>query len=60
MPKVTVWMRPNFVAEIDSLAREVEMEIQMGLVWEDARVEWPKADEMPCGELVIFDVELLQ
>jgi hypothetical protein len=58
--KVTVWMDPGFIFEIDSQARQVEMEMKIRLMWEDNRVVWPHWENISCGQKLSFDVSILK
>jgi hypothetical protein len=57
---VTVWMEPGFIFEIDSQARQVKMEMQIKLMWEDNRVVWPRWEQVGCGQKLFFNVSFLE
>ena len=54
------WMEPTFVTEIDSMTRQMGIEVKMRFMWEDARIFWKKEDEMVSGSSFGFDPSILE
>ena len=57
--KVKSWLEPTFVADIDSMARRMGLEMKLYLMWEDQRIIWRMEDIMDPGAVFPFDPSIL-
>ena len=53
-------MEPVFVMRINSLTRQMGLEIKMLFVWEDPRITWKKKDNMTIGSKYSFNPSVLK
>ena len=58
--KVKAWLEPTFVADIDSMARRMGLEMKLYLMWEDERIIWRMEDIMYPGAAFHFDPSILR
>ena len=53
-------MEPVFVMRINSLTRQMGLEIKMLFAWEDPRITWKKKDNMTIGSRYSFNPSVLK
>ena len=56
------WMKPTFVADIDSMKRKMGLEIYFVLMWQEdsSRVNWPLEKQMKNGSAFSFSPAILE
>ena len=56
------WMKPTFVADIDSMKRRMGLEIYFVLMWQEdsSRVNWTLKDQMKDGSTFSFSPAILE